>query len=63
MSQELQSESVESVNFMEKNDFWQKKEEEEREKKPPKTLRVRHLMKEIVQSGQMHHRCCIFSTR
>ena len=36
LTQELQSESVESVNFIEKIDFWQKKEEEEREKSPPK---------------------------
>ena len=34
-----------------------------RKKNLPESLRVRHLMKEIVQSGQMHHRCCILSTR
>ena len=42
--------------------LWQKEDEEEK-KNLPESLRVRHLMKEIVQSGQMHHRCCILSTR
>ena len=38
MSRRTRVELVESVNFMEKIDFWQKKEEEEREKKAPQNF-------------------------